>query len=153
MFPPLPDDALTCINALSESCSRQLWAEYISPTHRHFKRLSANDWPVRLCRESHASGRAINYKTEWYEKQSAERYAAYDEIQSHLHENVSWHASTTVFFFWSRDCSVQTVWHVFVKYWPHFLFNDEGCILISEMDDVAAVVYDGFLMLGRRPLA
>jgi hypothetical protein len=55
----------------------------------------------------------------------------YAHLSDVLREALAFADDAAVFFFWGRDCGVETTWAVFLKYWINFLFDDEGSILIN----------------------
>jgi hypothetical protein len=137
----IPETVLPLIRPLTEPSARELWRTCVSTAGWHTMLLPDREWPQQLFR----SGTRVRWHEDW-NTGSTERIA---EV---LRRYLPWPENTPIYFFLSDNRAVEVPWEVFVRYWPTFLFHDEGSILFSPRHPQAVVFGpNGHLYIGSRP--
>src|SRR5258708_3270170 len=117
------DDDLSTIRPLTAVYSQQLWGTFVSNKTRHLMEIHKDDDDPPY----------TNYR--WMMKIDYARYLelknGLETFADELTRYVPYKSDDPIYFFWSRNHAVETVWHVFVRYWPNFTLEDEADILIA----------------------
>jgi hypothetical protein len=138
---PIPESVLATITPLTEEHARSLWRRYISATANHTMLMKISEWPQQVFKSS----TRLSWHADWNDSRP-QRVAAF------LRDHLRWPSDATALFFRNSETAVQAPWWVFLDQWIHFLFDDEGPILLS-LEHPQAVLFgpNGVVYVRERP--
>ena len=137
--PPLTELAKSLISALNETESNHHWDRLVSLNKRHFMLLEDSDWPSQLVATSSVF---YSWLDDWNNDSP-------DQFSSRL-RTLDLAADVPVFIFWMRETGARTNWGTFTDNWINFLYEDEGCIVVTEESTTSLVLSNGHCWVGNR---
>src|SRR3989339_507185 len=111
----------TNIHFLDKIYSCLLWEEKISSNkkERHLMLLNKNHF------KNYNRIKLYNWFEDWNNN-------AFVHFQAILKNNVNYKLDDIIYLFWMKEISMKLTWSLFIKYWPDFLYDDEGVIIINN---------------------
>ena len=140
----LTDEVRAEIRELDEASARLVWNELIRRNqYLHPKLLPRHHW------SRHATAVGPDWVAVW--NRWIQREPGADPIPEFLRTAVLWSSKVPVLFVTHRDRALLTNWGTFLAAWQHFMYSDEGPLLVSwERPEFVAWDVGGFVGVGVR---
>ncbi len=137
--PEMTRSDLDQIEILKEGGSSELWSSYISYRNRHYMLLEDDEWPSLIVAKNQSW---YNWTDDWNN----------DDLGSFKSKllNLNILPSSNIYVLWMKEVGIKTKWGVFCNNWVNFLYEDEGCILVSPDSDTAVILSNGRSWKGQR---
>jgi hypothetical protein len=142
----LTDDVRSQIQELDTESARLVWNELIRRNqYLHPNQLPRTHW------SRHAEQVGPDWVAVWNRWIRGEQTAGLDPVGAFLRGTMPWPGEVPVLFVIHRDHATLATWGAFLAAWPHFLYCDEGPLLVSwERPEFVAWGCGGFVGVGRR---
>ena len=139
--PEMTEIDLGSIDILGKEECGEKWTELVSSKSRHLMRME-EEWPCKLMKDNH-----LLY--DWLNDWNSDNIAPFKSV---LEQKIALPSEAEIFFFWMKETGIRTTRSVFCRNWMNFLFEDEGCILVSPKFEPALLLSNGRSWKGLRSL-
>lgn len=142
----LTDKVRSQIREMDTASARLVWNELIRRNqHLHPNQLPRHHW------SRHAEYVGPDWVAVWNRWVRREPPAGPDPVAAFLRGAIPWPDEVPVVFVTHRDHATLATWGAFVAAWQHFLYYEEGPLLVSwERPEFVAWSVGGFVGVGVR---